>query len=165
MKNKKGMSELIATVLIIGFTIVVAALVISFGTNLFKKTTEDTDKSVAIASACSDVAMNLKLQTNLISPGTLQVSVTNDGQTKLEGFIFRVYNVGETTAESFDTTTNVASIVTVPAGDYTVAGNGLKTFDITYDAVKIPTPIKVGVKPKVTVSGKVEICGETPKEI
>ena len=39
-KNKKGISPLIATVIIIGLTIVLAALVVTFGTNLVKKTTE-----------------------------------------------------------------------------------------------------------------------------
>lgn len=42
MRNKKGISPLIATVLLIGFTIVLAALVMRWGGTLFKTTTQTT---------------------------------------------------------------------------------------------------------------------------
>ncbi len=51
--NKKGISPLIATVLIIGFTIVLAALVITWGTKLFKTTVEETESASKFSVACS----------------------------------------------------------------------------------------------------------------
>ena len=52
-KNKKGVSPLIATVLIIGFTIVLAALVITWGTKLFKGTVSDTETTSQFSLACT----------------------------------------------------------------------------------------------------------------
>ena len=51
--NKKGISPLIATVLIIGFTIVLAALVITWGTKLFKTTVSQTEITAKFSTACS----------------------------------------------------------------------------------------------------------------
>lgn len=53
MKNKKAISPLIATVLIIGFTIVIAALVITWGTSLFKKTVSETETTAEFSKICT----------------------------------------------------------------------------------------------------------------
>ena len=175
-KNKKGISPLIATVIIIGLTIVLAALVVTFGTNLVKKTTEDTEKQSSVTTACSNVALNLKLTASILQPVApatnkkVEVGVTNDGQTKIDGFIFRVYNVGETVADSMDTTVvaEQAKVATNPVttpADYTVGTNGLKTFDLSYDNTKVPTAVKVSIKPKITVLGQSQTCGETTRDL
>jgi len=163
-KNKKGISPLIATVIIIGLTIVLAALVVTFGTNLVKKTTDETEKTSTISTACSDVALKLNLKSTLLN-GTVNVNVDNSGSKKFEGLMFRVYNVGETPVDSYDT--DVASdkgtkIVTTD-NDYTVSPNLVKTFTLTLTSVT--TPVKVGVKPKINILGKTEVCGETKTEI
>ncbi len=165
-KDKRGISPLIATVIIIGLTIVLAALVVTFGTNLVKKTTEDTETQASLATACSNVALNLKLKAS-VADGSVQVSVDNSGTKKLEGFIFRVYNVGETTVDSFDTSIDAdqLKITTTTPNDYTISANGIKTFDLDYDETTITEPVKVGVKPKVTILGKTETCGETTREL
>ena len=41
-KNKRGISPLIATVLLIGFTVALAAMVMTWGSGFIKKTTEQT---------------------------------------------------------------------------------------------------------------------------
>ena len=53
--NKRGISPLIATVLIIGFTIVLAALVITWGNKLFKDTVESTGKSSELNLLCTNI--------------------------------------------------------------------------------------------------------------
>ena len=52
-KNKKGISPLIATVLLIGFTIVLAALVMRWGGTLFRETTQTTGCESQGRIACS----------------------------------------------------------------------------------------------------------------
>ncbi len=52
-KNKKGISPLIATVLLIGFTIVLAALVMRWGGTLFRETTQTTGCEAQGRIACS----------------------------------------------------------------------------------------------------------------
>ena len=49
---KKGLSPLIATVLLIGITISLASLVMVWGQALFKQTTEDTGKSAQAEINC-----------------------------------------------------------------------------------------------------------------
>ncbi len=74
MKNKKGISPLIATVLIIGFTIIIAALVITWGTNLFKKTVSETEKSTKINTLCS--SSNIEVVDFSLSQDKTKVEVT-----------------------------------------------------------------------------------------
>ncbi|MEK6974066.1 MAG: archaellin/type IV pilin N-terminal domain-containing protein [Nanoarchaeota archaeon] len=58
--NKKGISPLIATVLLIGFTIVLAALVFKWGGVLFKETTQSTGcESQGRISCTSTVSISL----------------------------------------------------------------------------------------------------------
>ena len=86
MLNKRGISPLIATVLLIGFTIVIAALVITFGTTLIKKNTEDAQTASTFSSLCQkiDLTVNGKF------PGGLPLSVTvvNNNQNTVNSLIF-----------------------------------------------------------------------------
>src|SRR3989338_8473878 len=134
--NKKGISPIIATILILGFTVVLAAVFFTWGSGFFSKAQQDTANTVRLSSVCTEVATNLKLVSSVKILGTnkvLEVAVDNGASDDLTGSIFRVYNVGETVVDTFDT--------------------------------KITTPVKLGVKPKVTVAGKEEICGESTQDI
>ena len=53
VENKKGISPLIATVIIIGFTIVLAAGVIYWGTGFFKNIQEKTSQGAALNTLCA----------------------------------------------------------------------------------------------------------------
>ena len=53
MHNNKGISPLIATVLLIGFTIVLGAMIITWGTDFFRSTTEKVDKDRENALLCT----------------------------------------------------------------------------------------------------------------
>jgi|SRR3989344_9455861 len=83
--DKRGISPLIATVLIIGFTIVIAAIVITFGTNLVKTTTESTAKQAAFGALCTGVEFNIK--TMLQVDGSIKVTVQNENAKKLAGIV------------------------------------------------------------------------------
>ncbi len=169
MRNKKGISPLIATVLIIGFTIVIAALVITFGTNLIRGNIEQTEKTGEISTACSEISLKTKLTTNLktTTPKLLDVTVDNGADKKLESFVFRVYNTGETVADVMDTTiAGQTKVVTIPTSAvFSVDPNALKTFQLKYDNTLVPTPVKLGVKPRIDIGGKIQECPEIPKNI
>jgi len=164
MLNKKGISPLIATVLIIGFTIVVAAIVITFGTNIVKTTTENTEVTSELALACQEILVKTRLTTEL-GAGSLRIAVDNGASKQLEGFVFRVYNTGETTVDVLDTNNPSSGLATDPPGDYTIASNGIKTFVLDYNEVMVSTPVKVGVKPRITVSGQQKECDEITKSL
>lgn len=85
MKSKKGISPLIATVLIIGFTIVLGALVITWGTKFFRTTVEDTEKAAAFSLACTSLNFD---GTAKINAGNLDVTLSNSNERTIEGFYF-----------------------------------------------------------------------------
>ena len=53
MMNNKGISPLIATVLIIGFTVALAAMIMTWGTDFIRGTTEDVDRQRQTALLCT----------------------------------------------------------------------------------------------------------------
>ena len=76
MTNKKGISPLIATVLVIGFTILLAALVITWGTNLFKDTVADTQVNSDFSIACTT---GLKLEAERLQAAPAGVTQIPNG--------------------------------------------------------------------------------------
>jgi len=58
--TKKGVSPLIATVLIIGFTIALAALIMTWGTTFIKKTQKDVEIGAEAQLQCAKVDLALK---------------------------------------------------------------------------------------------------------
>ncbi len=85
--NKKGISPLIATVIVIGFTIVLAALVITWGTRLFKTTVSDTETASKFNLACTT---GMKLDITKKTGGTINsipFSMVNNNQDQpIDGF-------------------------------------------------------------------------------
>lgn len=61
MLNKRGISPLIATVLIIGFTIVLAVLVIAWLSGVFQQNLEEQDCTVELQNFCGDLTGLLKI--------------------------------------------------------------------------------------------------------
>ncbi|MBS3159497.1 hypothetical protein J4436_01800 [Candidatus Woesearchaeota archaeon] len=92
--NKKGISPLIATVLVIGFTIVLGALVFKWGGDLFKKTTEETGKSSDLKMTCTQGLSMLEVKLEDIKDGTTSAKalvIDNKNNIKIQGFKFRAY--------------------------------------------------------------------------
>src|SRR3989338_9180439 len=73
MSKRKGISPLIATVLVIGFTIVIAAMVITWGTKLFKDTAEETGKLSVFNLLCNS-GFNLQYSASLSAPGSFSAN-------------------------------------------------------------------------------------------
>ena len=74
--NKKGISPLIATVIIIGFTIVLAAAVIYWGTGFFKTIQDKTSRGATISNLCTSDLAGLEFSTK-INGGKLDITVDN----------------------------------------------------------------------------------------
>ena len=144
--QKRGISPLIATILIIGFTIVLAAMVMQWGTTLLKGIQEQTGKQAELKIACTGIS-NLEIVP--LSPSEIRLNNNND--IALEGFIFRSY-IGD-------------DIITtdIPIG---IDKLGSRKFTIITDYSK-GIPNKVGVFPKIRTSeGKIAICdSEITKDI
>ncbi len=87
--NKRGISPLIATVLVIGFTIVLAAMVITWGTRLFQTTVEETEAESKFTLACTTGLKVDVVKRNLADDfSTLSVTLKNTNQQQdVEDFV------------------------------------------------------------------------------
>ena len=91
-KNKKGISPLIATVLIIGFTIVLAALVITWGTKLFKSTVSDTESTSKFTLACT-AGLSLEIDPKKVDANNMELTMRNSNQDRaIDDFQVIVYD-------------------------------------------------------------------------
>ena len=155
-KNKKGISPLIATVLIIGFTIVIAALVITWGTNLFKKTQEATGQQAYINLACTETLGNMDLTISKQPGNVVSMTVDNSVRRAIDGFVVRVYDATGA-ADTIDTK-DAADAGKITPADYNVGGNEIKIYTVNYDGVVVPDPVRVEFRPSVVVAGQSRQC-------
>ncbi|MBT6995066.1 hypothetical protein HN865_02745 [Candidatus Woesearchaeota archaeon] len=95
VNDKKGISPLIATVLIIGFTIVLAVLVITWISGTVEDITADTDCMTEAQQVCLDSVNDLDLRG--VAPGPL-VLVNNGGSVLGEMVIVQYDSAGSTIA-------------------------------------------------------------------
>lgn len=87
--NKKGISPLIATVLLIGFTIALAAVVMIWGQNLFQQTTEQTGEQASSQIKCiQEVDIDIISATNA---NPIVAMVDNKGEATIVNAIAKVY--------------------------------------------------------------------------
>lgn len=83
--NKKAISPLIASVLLIGFTVALAVVVMTWGGGFIKKTTEKTSSEADVALACAN--LNLQITGANCESGT--VTVSNTKNYKIIKLVFR----------------------------------------------------------------------------
>ena len=86
---KKGISPLIATVLIIGFTIVVAALVFTWGIDLFKKVQGETSSDIEVKTYCMQ-SINPILKNVGYTSNRIEAVIDNTGKESILGFRYRL---------------------------------------------------------------------------
>jgi len=89
--KKKGISPLIATVLIIGFTVALAALILNWGQTFTQDIQDSTSESGEQQLTCAtDVVFDLQSACNF-GANTLLVTIANNGALDIEDFSVRIY--------------------------------------------------------------------------
>ncbi len=158
MKNKKAISPLIATVLIIGFTIVLAAVVIQWGGVLVNGIIGKTDISSDVNFKCSSLS-NLAYSGSVTKTATtISAVVDNKNDQIIEGFVFRVYK-SDNSIDTKDTRTVTPSMGTTPLGSFSV---GTYIVPYTLTGTPAPTLTQLGAIPIVKASdGKPYPCSST----
>lgn len=172
--NKRGVSPIIATVLIIGFTIVLAAMIMMWGTDLIKGIQEDTSRSSEIKLTCASKLTELTMKAKKNEEtDSYSITVDNPNDVNLVGFIFRLYDADGENMQAYDTH-NAANLKKINAGQKSLEGLkgeelnkarsvdafGAKTFKFSSPGFNV---VKVGVFPKVEIQDKVETCSNEVK--
>ena len=99
MKNKKGISPLIATVLLIGFSVALAAVVMTWGLDYLKGTTEKVGGKTDEVLLC---ATELDFEISSVDCNTGTVQVQNNGAVDIANLTFRVYKSGDVLPQSVE---------------------------------------------------------------
>lgn len=145
--ERKGISPLIATVLIIGFTVVLAVVVMNWALPFVRNLQETTEESSNIQILCAqDVVFAVR---DVCDSGTNQVKVTvsNDGIKNIDKFVGRFFRS--------ESSVDQRELV------FGSNGNGIKSFDIESDpgiAVTSEPIKKVELIPIITIGGKSVTC-------
>ncbi len=138
-KNKKGISPLIATVLLIGFTVALAAMIISWANKYVRGTTSESESDIQRALKCAQ-DLNFKV-TNIscggATGGAKSISVENNGLVDIKSVIVRThydngtiitnetalltgiskYNVATFTVRDIGSSTNKVDVIAVLPGE------------------------------------------------
>ncbi len=88
--NKKGISPLIATVLLIGFTVALAAFVITWGGEFTRDITSDTKDRSSRTVACTN---ELKFDVKKIDCAADTILIDNIGDIDIKGLTLRYFNI------------------------------------------------------------------------
>lgn len=146
MFRKRGISPLIATVLILGFTVAIAAVIMTWGTGFTKtmqKSVEETAQKQIICS--SDVTINVK-SAKLIG-NKVKLLIENRGSKDIDKFNIRVHG-----SEGVDSVETVSGL-----GAY-----GIQSFEVFFDPAKIGTTVtEVEVFPSITLQNESFFCSNT----
>lgn len=89
---KRGISPLIATVLIIGFVIVLALVVVTWGGGFIKSTTKETGETALKQIDCLQ-DINIDISSACDNYGSVVVNVVNNGETDILKFLVKT-NIG-----------------------------------------------------------------------
>lgn len=152
MNKKKGISPLIATVLIIGFTIVLAAVVMNWGGAFVRNLTEEQSKLTQTAVGCMQIKFDIGNATydSTYLAGTDKVillKVTSNVEKSIASFIAVVEHLDGNT-DSLNSVTDLKKYIATPSGttfneDCAVDGFSTKTCKI-----KVPTAVTMGTTSK-----------------
>ncbi len=98
--NKRGISPLIATVLLIGFTVALAAMVMTWGSGFIKKTTESTEAGAQTALKCaSELAFEISGVSCNADKSIASVKVDNRGSLDIKALKFRLVSDAQTVVD------------------------------------------------------------------
>jgi len=84
--NKRGISPLIATVLLIGFTVALAAVLMTWGLDYIRSTTKQVGSQTEEYLRCTDLAFEI---TNVDCTG--DITVQNNGNVDIAAMVIRIF--------------------------------------------------------------------------
>src|SRR3989344_3034332 len=90
--GKRGISPLIATVLIIGFVIALAAIIMTWGTSFTRDIQQTTEEGASTQITCAqDVVFKITNVCETASDGMYKITIQNDGTKAIKSFNVRYF--------------------------------------------------------------------------
>jgi len=134
LNNKRGITPLIATILLVGFVVVIITIVLIWGTDFVKDIQE---KQGGIATTGLECTIDIQIAINNIEQfgNTLEIEIENLGE-------------------------NVDSLIIIPRGDegqdnietyIQILSGRIEYIEIQYNAVKVGTLEEVDVIPRIGI--------------
>ncbi|MDD4877843.1 MAG: hypothetical protein PHO02_02275 [Candidatus Nanoarchaeia archaeon] len=139
--NKRGMSPIISTVLLICAAALLAVVILAWSGVFSRGIMASAEKTSEKMSACESQT-NLNIKHACTREDSITVMVESLGSKQVNGLIIRVIGSSGGYQEDIEIEMNVAD---------------LKRFDIEKQDVGDIT--KIEILPKVDIQGKIEICG------
>jgi len=161
--KKRGISPLIATILLIGFTVGLAMLVFTWGGGLFRDITESTETQATDQLVCvNDLSLVLS-GCDVEQGGQVSYTIENKKSTEIEGYILRIYNGND----NYVATVTVTKQMLDTDGD----GIGIGGFGIVSRAdpespdSSLTSPKRIELlNPQINKDGKTIACPDFTKE-
>lgn len=153
MGKKKGISPLIATVLILGFTVALAAIIMVWGQRFtvgMQKQTEETANTQMVCA--TDVDFKIKDVCVSTSPAGYKVVIENNGKKKIDNLVVRFYQASDKMQAN---PTMFASGI----GEFAIASDTFNPTQLTANSVKYLEAI-----PVITISGKQITCSANKQD-
>ncbi|GEM_PF-1092593 len=123
--KKKGISPLIATVLLIGFAVALAAVVMTWGLDFVQDTADTTKEQTQNTLICS-TELSFAISDVNADPGSESVTIDNRGQIDIQSLVVRVYGAtGVVTIDSGSDTTTLDNVGVPMFGVVTFTGQEL----------------------------------------
>lgn len=157
--NKRGISPLIATVLIIGFTVALAAIIITWGGRFVSDIQDDVDVSTQVGLACSKLDFEIvrvtckDSVTGGLGPdgGDLdKITINSDIDIDIDGFTLRG--------------TDLNGAVKVDVGGTALALDGFGTKEYTFTPTVL-NATKLEAIAHITIEGTAQVCSTVIEKV
>lgn len=160
--NTKGISPLIATVLIIGFTVALAAVILTWGTSFTKSISKGTEETADIQLTCAqDVQFDVKAA--CMENNDVRIIVENNGNKDIKNFTAR-FKLSETNVLSGETLNGIArfgikTYIAIPGDNDPLTSAAPNVWEIDGLNALAPTDIlEVTLVPVISMAGKEVTC-------
>lgn len=145
--NKRGMSTIIASVLILCTSVLLAVIILAWGGTFSKGLLKHADEANEKLSAC-ETGINVNIKYACFKDDKITLMIESLGSRKVKGMIIRVLGSSGGYQKEVEAEMNVAD---------------LKKFEIGMQEVGSIKSIEL--LPKIEILGKTEVCGVKDREL